>query len=124
MKYINGISRNQLVLFPLSMDLSISEDNEVHSKQFNNVSNIEITVTMPVLNIKTKVIMPVLNIKTKDTTLALNTKTKVTMHVHSGQTKGTTLVVHGGHVLGLVMLWFGFPIGYARVGIGFLIWCA
>lgn len=29
MKYINGISRNQLVLFPQSMDLSISEDNQV-----------------------------------------------------------------------------------------------
>lgn len=29
MKYISGISRNQLVLFPHSMDLSISEDNEV-----------------------------------------------------------------------------------------------
>jgi len=29
MKYIKGISRNQLVLFPQSLDLSISEDNEV-----------------------------------------------------------------------------------------------
>ncbi len=29
MKYIKGISRNQLVLFPKSMDLSISEENEV-----------------------------------------------------------------------------------------------
>ena len=29
MKYINGVSRNQLVLFPQSMDLSISENNEV-----------------------------------------------------------------------------------------------
>ncbi len=29
MKYIKGVPRNQLVLFPHSMDLSISEDNEV-----------------------------------------------------------------------------------------------
>ncbi|MDD2385913.1 MAG: hypothetical protein PHP52_03935 [Bacteroidales bacterium] len=29
MKYINGISRNQLVVFPQTMDLSISENNEV-----------------------------------------------------------------------------------------------
>ena len=29
MKYIKGQSRNQLVLFPVSLNTSISEDNEV-----------------------------------------------------------------------------------------------
>jgi len=55
----------------------------------------------------------------RDTTRVQNMKTMAIVVVQAGPMKVTTIVVTGRRVPGFVMLFIGWPTGFARDGFGF-----